>query len=509
MVTKDLVIAVDSSTTACKAIAWDQNGQLIAEARSEFDLLSPNPNWYEQRATDWWQAVCNVVQEVVQQVGASRIAALSITHQRESFVPVDENCRPIRNAILWLDTRAKPQLQWLDENLGHDKIQTISGKGPALLQSLPKLVWLAQNEPNILQQSYKIVDTHAYLVYHLTGEWITSLPSADPMGIVDMEKGTWSEALVGAAGIDMSQLVDIALPGDIIGQVTPSAASATGLPAGTPVVAGAGDGQSAGLGANITTQGKAYLNLGTAVVSGAFAEDYVYDKAFRTLCSPVAGAFVPEYVLVSGTFTVSWFVKQFGQDIQTNGLASAEEVFGMAAAKLPPGSLGLMTVPYWNAVMPPFWDEYATGMTIGWTGAHQREHLYRSILEGIAFEHRMSMDAVSQATNQTISEYIVMGGGSRSDLWCQIVADVSKVTVKRASSTEATNLGAAILAAAAAGWYSDVREAANAMTSTTDTFQPDDETHQIYNAMYEEVYVNLYPTLQKYINRLSKLTANI
>jgi xylulokinase len=505
--TKDLVIGVDSSTTACKAIAWDQRGKPIAEGRATFALLSPQPNFYEQQANDWWEALCIALKSVIAQVGANRIAALCITHQRESFVPVDERGEPIRNAILWTDDRCRQQVKELDRRFGSDYLQDLTGKGPSTKQSLPEFLWLQQHEPDVIPRAYKLVDVHAFLIYRLTGLWVTSLPCADPMGVVDMRKGDWAVGLLRDIGIPVEKFVKIMPPGAVMGEISPQASALTGLPAGTPVVAGAGDGQSAGLGANITGSGKAYLNLGTAMVSGAHSDEYVSARAFRTLCSPIAGAFVPEEVLGGGTFTISWFVDHIVPDLRTLGVkVSAEEVLELAAAKLPPGSLGLMLVPYWNTVMPPYWDENATGITIGWTGAHRREHFYRAILEGIAFEHRLAMEGIERATRQPLTEYILMGGGSRSPLWCQIVADISGKKATRASTAEATNLGAGILAAAAAGWYKDVREAADAMTATEQSFMPDDKTHKIYDRLFREVYVEIFPALQKTIDRLTALT---
>jgi xylulokinase len=369
------------------------------------------------------------------------------------------------------------------------------------------LVWLQTHEPEAIRRAYKILDVHAFLVYRLTGRWVTSTASADPMGLVDMRNGTWAVDLLQKLDIHPDKFVEIVPPGTIIGEITLRASELTGIRPGTPVIAGAGDGQSAGLGANITVPGKAYLNLGTAMVSGAYVDEYVADRAFRTLCSPIAGAFVPEEVLGGGTFTVSWFVEQFGPDVRNLNLPlSPEELLEVAASKLPPGSLGLMLVPYWNAVMPPYWDAAATGITVGWTGAHRREHFYRAILEGIAYEHRLAMDGVSKATGVPLNEFILMGGGSNSALWCQIVADVTGKRVTRASTTEATNLGAGILAAAAAGWYPTVRDAANNMTSTERSFEPSPKTHAIYDRLYSEVYCGLFPAVQQYIDRLTQLT---
>ncbi len=504
---KDLVIGVDSSTTACKAIAWDRHGKAVAEGRANFELISPEPNWYEQRAEDWWDALCQSLRRITALVSAERIAAICFTHQRESFVPVDENGQPIRNAILWLDNRAGRQVADLDKRIGNDAIQDLTGKGPCTTQSLPKLIWLHEYEPDVVRRTFKFMDVHAFLVHRLTGCWVTSTPSADPMGILDMRRGTWAADFLRQLSIDPGKFVEIVPPGTVLGEVTAQAAALTGLPQGTPVVAGAGDGQSAGLGANITTAGKAYLNLGTAVVSGAHSDRYVADRAFRTLCSPIAGAYVAEQVLRGGTFTVSWFVQQFGADLRNVNLPlSPEELLELAASKLPPGSLGLMLVPYWTGVMSPYWDDAATGITIGWTGAHRREHFYRAIMEGIAYEHRLVMDRVGQATGQPLNEFILMGGGSHSALWCQIVADVHGKRVTRASTTEATNLGAGILAAAAAGWYGSVREAAEAMTATERSFEPSEATHTIYDRLYREVYVGLFPAIQAYIDRLYTLT---
>lgn len=507
MAEKDLVIGVDSSTTACKAIAWNAEGKIVAEGRAEIGIFSPNPNWYEQRAVEWWEALCSSLGVVATQVAPERIAALCITNQRETIVPVDQHGHAVRNAITWLDLRARKQVDELDERVGNDRIQAITGKGPAVVQSLPKLLWLQKHEPETVRQTYKFVEVHAFLVQRLTGRWATSLACADPMGAVDMANGTWATDLMQELDIDPDRFVEIVPPGSIIGELTPEAAAATSLPVGLPVVAGAGDGQTAGLGANITRPGIAYLNLGTAMVSGAYSDTYVHDKAFRTLCSPVAGGFVPEEVLAGGTFIVSWFVDNFGPD--TGGLnlpLTAEEVLGAAARKVPPGAGGLMLVPYWGGVMPPHWDANATGIVVGWTGAHRREHFYRAVLEGIAFEHRLAMDAIGVAVGQPINEFILMGGGAKSPLWCQIVSDINGKVVRRASTAEATSLGAGILGAAAVGWYSDVRAAADAMTSTEQSYEPDAATHAVYDELFKEVYVDLFPAIRTQIDTLTALT---
>ncbi|MFO7631970.1 MAG: FGGY-family carbohydrate kinase, partial [Caldilinea sp.] len=200
--------------------------------------------------------------------------------------------------------------------------------------------------------------------------------------------------------------------------------------------------------------------------------------------------------------------ERFAADLRATWLPlSPEEMLEAAAAKLPAGAGGLMLVPYWNNVMNPYWDPAASGIVIGWTGAHGREHLYRAILEGIAYEQRLVGDAMMEAVGQRFAEYVTMGGGSRSRLWCQIVADVTGVPVLRSTSTEATCLGAGILAATAVGWYADARTAAGAMTTTADRFTPQPDAQTRYDRLYREVYQPLFPTVQPLVDRLTALTA--
>ena len=502
-----LIVSIDSSTTACKAIAWDPQGRAVAEGRAAYPLLQPQPTWYEQNAEEWWQGACAAIQECLSQIDVAQVAALGITHQRETFVPVDEEGRPIRNAILWLDERSRAQVTELEERFGRDALHRLTGKPPAMTPSLPKILWLIEHEPELVARTARFLDVHAFLVHRLTGEYRTSLACADPMGLVDMVHQRWAEDLIRELGLRPEQFVELTPPGAVIGAVSPEAARATGLPAGLPVVAGAGDGQCAGLGANATGEGRAYLNLGTAVVSGAFSPEYRANRAFRTLYAPIPGAYFLETVLRGGVFTVGWFVERFASDLRDSWLPlSPEEMLEAAAAKLPPGALGLMLVPYWNNVMNPYWDPNASGMVVGWTGAHGREHFYRAVLEGIAYEQRLAGDGVMEALGRPFQEYVTMGGGSRSPLWCQIVADVTGVPVVRSTTTEATCLGAAILAAGAVGWYPGILEAAQAMTDTGERFVPDPETQAVYDRLYQEVYRGLFPALRPLIDRLTELT---
>ena len=468
--------------------------------------MQPAPNWYEQDAEQWWTAACRALRQVSGAVDASRIDALCIAHQRESFVPVFADGLPTRNAILWLDERSRSQVAYLDRQVGRERFHAITGKPLTTNPSITKIAWLLEHDPESVRSAAKILDAQAFLIHHLTGEYRTSLASADPMGLIDLPAGEWALELLEVVGLNRTQLPDLTSPGAAIGQVTDRAAAATGLRPGLPVIAGAGDGQCAGLGVRATGGGRASLNLGTAVVSGRTSEDYLTSPAFRTLHAAAGQGYFLETVIQGGAFTISWFADHFGpgrgQDPSAESTMASLEA---AAERLPPGAMGLVLVPYWNHAMTPYWDPAASGITVGWTGAHGPVHLYRAILEGIAFEQRLLGDGVARATNGDTIEYVAMGGGSRSHLWCQILADVTGVQVLRAATPEATCLGAGILAAAGVGWYPDVEQAAQAMTRTTDGFSPRPDTAPTYEALYTDVYRHLYPILQPLLHRLADI----
>jgi sugar (pentulose or hexulose) kinase len=224
------------------------------------------------------------------------------------------------------------------------------------------------------------------------------------------------------------------------------------------------------------------------------------------MTSGIPGSYLLETVLLGGGYTLSWFMEKIasqpGQD-----LAQLQNFYDEAASAVPPGSAGLVVVPYWNSVLGPYWDPAASGIIVGWRGVHQLPHLYRAILEGVAFEQRLGTLGVEKALGQPMQRYIAMGGGAQSDLWCQIIADITNKPVFRASTTDAAALGAGILAATAMGCFADVHQAAQEMTRILpQPIEPDAFRHAFYNRLFEEVYRPLFPSLQLYLDRLASMS---
>lgn len=499
-----LVLGIDSSTTATKAIAWDPHGTAVAEGRSAFELSNPDVNAWEQDAESWWSAARLAIAECVRGLGprAREIAALSIAHQRETFVLTDDDGKPLCPAIVWMDSRGGDQVTRAVERFGASRLHELSGKPPCITPSVYKLMALFGRRPDLAKARPRVLDVHAFLAWRLTGRCATSLASADPLGLVDMQARSWSDELLALADLAKAQLPELVEPGAELGHLDAQIAATIGLRAGLPVIAGAGDGQAAGLGAGISGPGRAYLNLGTAIVSGLLSNDYRINNAFRTLYAASPGTFFLETDLKGGTFILNWLAERL------LGARDTGEALGKLEAEatgLRAGSDGLMLVPYWNGVMNPYWDDDATGIMVGLTGRHGAAHVYRGVLEGIAFEQRLHTRAVETALESPVEELIVMGGGSRSELWCQIISDVLETRVLRARTAEATALGAGILAAVGAGLHADLETATRHMTGTAERFSPGPNSAR-YGELYREVYEKLYPSLRGPLERLSELT---
>lgn len=495
------VIGIDCSTTATKAVVWDGRGNAVAEGRSTFDMATPRPGWGEQNAEDWWESTKTALGRAAQVVDTRHIRAIGITHQRESFVCLNEEDHPIRPAILWLDSRARDQVA----RYGSEEVHRITGKPPNPTPAFYKMMWLWEHEPGTMERAAKVVDVHAFLVHRMTGHWRTSWAAADPLGLVDTQSFDWSDELLGAVEMDREHMCELYAPGDVIGELKEDVAREVGLPAGLPIISGAGDGQAAGLGANITESGRAYLNLGTGIVSGTYSEGYSYGKEYRVLSGPVPRTYTLETLLPAGTYTVSWFCENFARvNAEDFGLAlTTEQILETAAAQLEPGAEGLFAVPYLNNALMPYWDFDARGIMVGWTGVHGKAHVYRAILEGIAFEQRLMTEGAEAGLERPVEHLVAVGGGSQSSLWCQIISDVMQRPVSVAREAESTCLGAAMLAAAASGMHDGIKPAAEAMSGTSVLYEPNEKVAARYDGLYG-VYKELYPCLRPVFPKLKE-----
>jgi xylulokinase len=494
------VIGLDCSTSAVKAIVWDSKGSPVSTGRSPLTILHPHPQWHEQSADSWWDCACSAIREALQTLDPAQITGLAISHQRETFVPIDAGGNPLRNGILWMDERATEQIDAFARAIAPGEFQEITGKPLSGNLSIIKMAWIKAHEPEVWSRAAEWLDVHAFLIYKLTGQLSTGWGCADPTGLFDINRNTWSEKICAAVGLPIDHLPKTYAPGEKIGEITSRAAELTGLPEGISVFAGLGDGQSAALGMNIIQTGDAAISLGTSVITSVFSPQKRVSRAFRTTCAGVPGTYLYEMVLLGGTYTVDWFLTNFA------GARSIQEV-EKAAQAIEPGAGGLMLVPYWNSVMNPYWDPSASGMIVGWRGFHTGDHLYRAILEGIGYEVRLELEGAEQALGSSVERLVVTGGGSKSALWREIIAQITGLPVYRSLTAESAALGAGILAAAGCGLYPDIQTAALAMSAQpADPVLPDSNTQALYDRLYREVYLSLYPNLKATFQHLASIT---
>jgi len=464
----EFVIGIDSSTQSTKAIAWDRAGQALGEGRADIPMSRPADHCFEQEPEDWWRACKQALMDLGQHVDMAGTRALAISNQRETIGFLDSAGQRVRPAIVWLDERAADSVEDLAARFGGPELHRISGKPVDLTPVVYRLHWLTQHEPQSLAATDLLVDVHSYLTGRLTGHPAASWTSADPMGCFDIHTLTWSSEILAALGLDIKQFPTVHAPGSMVGEVSTKAADKTGLKAGVPVIAAGGDGQCAGLGINAMRPGRAYLNLGTALITGAWGADPVIAHDWRTMTSPTGTGYFYEGVLRAGTFLVDWFIKTFVDATPgPNVFARLEQ----QAATLPIGAAGVTVSPYLSGCMNPHWAMDASAAITGMRTTHDTGHIYRAVLESLTGEVARTVVAMC-ASGVAIDRVVAVGGGANSALWRSMIADATGLPLSVSESLEASSLGAAITAAKGIGWYSDFDAAAEAMSQMGETTLP-------------------------------------
>ena len=498
--TDKVVIGIDSSTQSTKALAWDRSGRAVASGSAPIAMSNPCHDRFEQDPVDWWRSFCGAVRECLRQIDGRAVEALSIAHQRETVAFLDHRGDAIRPAILWLDERSRDNVASLGKSVGVDTVHRITGRYPDLTPTIYKLDWMRRHEPDVFARTTCFVDVQGYLGQRLVGgPFRTGWLSADSFGLFDMVAREWSPLLLEATGLSSDRLPLTVPPGTLLGNVTAAAAGDTGLPPGLPIFTGGGDGAYAGLGTDCTRTDRAYVNLGTAVVSGVWSPEYRYDRGWRTLLAAQGEGYVFENVLRSGAFLVNWFVDNFVPQGRTD--PRVFERLEAAAQEIPIGCHGLMIQPYWSGVMDPYWDVNARGVTFGQSGSHKPAHFYRAILEGITLDQVMRTRGTEAASGYPIDHYVANGGGSGSPLWRQMLADASGKPVLISDTVEASALGAGMTAAYGAGWFSSIAEAAHGMAGHTKPILPDPRASERYGALLD-IYQDAYGACSEINRRL-------
>jgi xylulokinase len=487
-----LLLGIDISTTGAKALLTDETGRVVASASNPLTLSTPRPLWSEQNPDDWWRAIAASIRQALQDANASgdMVAAIGLTGQMHGLVLLDEKGDVLRPAILWNDQRCGAQCDFIRERVGLSRLIQTTGNDALTGFTAPKIVWVQQHEPDVFNRARHILLPKDYVRYRLTGAM--AMDKADGSGtmLFDLKARDWSADVLDALAIPREWLPPTYEGAEVTGHVTAEAAAATGLSAGTPVMAGGGDQAAGAVGVGAVRAGVVSLVLGTSGVVFASTDAPLVEGEGRlhAFCHAVAGRWHMMGVMLSAAGSLQWYRDTLAPQMPFDGLVAE-------ATDTPAGSNGLLFLPYLTGERTPYPDPLARGAWIGLTVRHRRAHLTRAVLEGVAFGLKDSFALLQGAGLGAIEQVRVSGGGAKSLLWRQILADVLNVELVTVNTTEGAAYGAALLAGVGAGVWPDVDTACAQTIKTENAVTPNREAASLYESLYPH-YRNLYATLR-------------
>jgi xylulokinase len=499
-----IVLGLDVGTSGTKAIAMDAQGKLLASALVEYPLYSPKPNWAEQDPADWKRAAFEALAKLAAQVDAKDVKALGLTGQMHGSVFLDANNEVLRPALLWCDQRTAPQCEAITAKVGEARLLEMVSN-PALTGfTAPKILWVRDNEPAIYEKIRKVLLPKDYIRYVLTGEFATDVADASGTLLFDVKNRTWHKELMSILGIDSAFMPKSFEGPEVTGVLSADAAAKTGLPAGIPVVAGGGDQAAGGVGCGIVRKGVVSSSLGTSGVVFAFADSVSTDPKGRvhTFCHSVPGKWHVMGVMLSAGGSLRWFRDTLCAAERAVGEQTGRdpyEYITAAAANAPIGCEGLLFLPYLTGERTPHKDPYAKGAFLGLSLRHTKAYMARAVLEGVAFGMRDSIEIIREM-GIAVSEVRASGGGARSAMWRQILADSGRAPMVTINVDEGPSYGAAILASVAAGLYTSVEQACDAIIREIDRVPVIPAHADAYDGWFKEyqaAYTALAPSFRR------------
>jgi len=485
-----LVLGIDSSTTATKAILVDEAGGVRAVASASYGYQTPQPLWSEQDPELWWEGTITAVQEVLSShdLSSSDIDAVGLTGQMHGSVLLDAVGAVVRPAILWNDQRTEAECVEIRDLIGTERLIQVTGNDALTGFTAPKLVWVRNNEPGDWAKVAHVLLPKDFVRYRLTGDIATDVADGSGTILFDLAARTWSPEIISALEFDPSLFPTTYEGPEVTGVVSKQAAEATGLRAGTPVVAGGGDQSANAVGVGAVAPGVVALSLGTSGVVFATTDGPAIEARGRVhaFCHAVPGRWHMMGVMLSAAGSLRWLRDAVAPDMSFEDLVTrAEEV--------PAGSDGLLFLPYLTGERTPHPDPLARGAFVGLTLRHDLRHLTRAVLEGVAFGLRDGLDLMLASGLTPPDQIRASGGGTRSSLWRQILADVLDARIATVATDEGAAYGAALLAAVGAGWFETVEEACADSIEVTPTEGPSD-WRTVYGEAHSR-YRDLYPAL--------------
>ena len=491
-------LGIDTSTTSSKALLIDERGEVTAVASSPHTLQTPHPLWSEQDPLEWWNAASAGIRSVLEKagIGGESIAAVGLTGQMHGLVLLDEAGNVLRPAILWNDQRTQSQCDEIHQRIGKERFIQITGNVALPGFTAPKILWVKEYEPDVYAKAKHVLLPKDYIRYRLTGEY--AMDKADGAGTVlfDLKSRSWSSEVLDALEIDPAWMPRTFEGPEFTGYITAEAASATGLRVGKPVVAGGGDQAAQAVGVGAVESGVVALTVGTSGVVFATTPSALIEPEGRlhAFCHALPDRWHFMGVMLSAAGSLQWYRDTLAQDMSFDDLLKEAE-------SISAGSEGLQFLPYLSGERTPHPDPLARGAFIGLTLRHSRAHMTRALLEGVAFGLKDSFRLIQNAGLGAITQVRASGGGTKGELWRQILASVLEAELVTVNTTEGAAYGAALLAGVGAGAWTDVESACKTVIKLTGSMMPDAAQVQAYRRAYP-LYRELYPALKSSFGKM-------
>lgn len=510
-----VILSIDNGTQSVRALLFDLSGNLLAKSQVTLTpYVAEQPGWAENDPLYYWESLGQACQQLWQstEITPEQICGVALTTQRATLINVDKDGNHLRPAIVWMDQRRCKPSKPLNPLLRG--VLNLVGAGVTFenLMAEAECNWLAEHQAEIHQNSYKFLFLSGYLTHKLVGEFVDSVGSQVGYIPFDYKKLKWAEPSDlkwKGLNIRRDQLPDLVNPGEKLGKITAEASALTGIPQGTKLIAAAADKACEVLGSGGMTSNIGCLSYGTTATINITTEKYFERLRFLpSYPSAIPNQYNAEVQIYRGYWMVSWFKEQFGfreqLEAEEQGVVT-ESLFDELVKDIPAGSLGLMLQPYWNpGVREP--GPEAKGAIIGFGDAHTRGHVYRAILEGLAYALRDGKEQLERARKVTIDQLRVSGGGSQSDVAMQLTADIFNLPAARPHTFETSGLGAAINVAVGMGYHADYAEAVSKMTREGKVFHPNPAARDTYEQLYTRVYQRMYSQLKGLYKDIKEIT---
>jgi len=497
-----LLMGLDLGTSGVKILVADADGEVLATNTEEYPLYQPEVGWSEQDPADWWAATLDGIEAVLEDpaVDPEDVEALGLTGQMHGSVFLDDEGEVLRPAILWNDTRTSAQCDEIEERVGEDRIIELASNPPFEGFTAPKILWVQEHEPEIYDQTETILLPKDFIRYKLTEAFATDVSDASGTLLLDVGERDWSPEILDELDISRDLLPEVYESPEVTGAITDAVAERTGLPADTPVVAGAGDNAAGAVGSGVVGDGDVWGSIGTSGVIFVATDDERTDPEGRvhTFCHAVPDTWHVMGVMLSAGGAFSWFSDTLGgpEEVVADQLGKdAFEVLTDEAATVDPGSEGLIFLPYLNGERTPHRDADARGAFFGLSTRHDKSHVVRSVLEGVTYGLRDSFRIVRDDLGVDTGQLKAAGGGAKSPLWKQIQADIFDAEILTPNVDEGPAYGSALLAGVGADVYDSVADATEQAVDIVDSVEPIDQHTRVYDEYYE-IYESLYPALE-------------